>query len=490
MMAGMTVNTPHPIHQAKLFLAGFTRARLALYSWTRANQQRHPTHAIKALATVLTCSLPIAVWAGNGCDTQASLTNPQVATRQAPGIGGTGMVAARPGIGGTGMLAARPGIGGTGIDQGGLGGTGIVGVITGFASICVGGVEVHYNDDTPMSENGQPSRASALAVGQMVVVNAAGVGDQVQARQVTLLHVAIGPLQSVNAQTGQFSLLGQHAVAATPAQLAGLQSAQWVRVSGQRNATGDIVASHIEAVPPQAQAQLLGVLSQPQQGSVVGTPVDLSADQAANLAPNTEVLALGLWTGDRLVVTHLTPEPTQHALGQPERVVLEGFVRQVQGERLELDHRVMTLSAQTQVNGSTGTADAGTLRPNQQVRVIGRMDAQQHIQVERVESIHRGGSNSAHAVSKPATNDDVRAEKDNFSASDISQAHENKATDAHQNASDNNQSDSHSSDSRDAGSSSSGNSGHSGHSGSSSHSGDSKGGGSSGKSGDGHSKGK
>jgi hypothetical protein len=30
-------------------------------------------------------------------------------------------------------------------------------VITGFASICVNGVEVHYDANTPVSINGQPA---------------------------------------------------------------------------------------------------------------------------------------------------------------------------------------------------------------------------------------------------------------------------------------------------------------------------------------------
>lgn len=380
-------------------------------------RQRLPRGVALASAVLVGCG-HMAAWAGNVCDTQASLTNPQASAVQAPGIGGTGMLAARPGIGGTGMLAARPGIGGTGIDKGGLGGTGIVGVITGFASICVGGVEVHYSDDTPMSENGQPSRASALAVGQVVVVNAAGEGAEVQARQVALLHVAIGPLQSVNPASGEFALLGQRALAATPAQLAGLAPQQWVQVSGLRNAMGVIEATHVQAVPPQPQAQVLGVLVQNETQSkdtltVAGTPVVMPAKLAQQLKLNTEVMLQGQWTGDHLAVQSVTAEPTRGALGRPQRVVLEGYVRQLQGSRLDVDHRELTLSAQTQINVAATPAGTSGLSVNQRVRVIGRVDAQQRIQVERVESVRHASHTAASALpAQPQTKEEPKPKMD------------------------------------------------------------------------------
>jgi len=70
------------------------------------------------------------------------------------GVGGTGQ-AAYGGVGGTGD-AAYGGVGGTGApgSEGGIGGTGIVGTITGFASVCVSGVEVHYDEAVPLAENG------------------------------------------------------------------------------------------------------------------------------------------------------------------------------------------------------------------------------------------------------------------------------------------------------------------------------------------------
>lgn len=83
------------------------------------------------------------------------------------------MASPRPdegGIGGTGFGPVAPeeddsGIGGTGIAA--HGDTGIIGTITGFASICVGDVEIHYGTDSQVEIDGKPATAAQLAVGQV-----------------------------------------------------------------------------------------------------------------------------------------------------------------------------------------------------------------------------------------------------------------------------------------------------------------------------------
>src|SRR5213075_3081748 len=100
---------------------------------------------IRAIALALGLGLPIVLQAAPACVSQNDAGTSEVPVIQAPG-----------GTGGTGV--APGGVGGTGIgsesDNGGIGGTGIVGTITGFASICVNGLEVHFSNDVPVSENG------------------------------------------------------------------------------------------------------------------------------------------------------------------------------------------------------------------------------------------------------------------------------------------------------------------------------------------------
>src|SRR6185369_1727263 len=165
-----------------------------------------------SIATVAVLSLCPLAQAQDVCATKASAVNPA----SAPGLGGSGApagnagpeaIAGRPGLGGTGI--SNGGVGGTGISSGGIGGTGIVGVITGFASICVNGVEVHYGADTPVVADGRQGRAGDLAVGQVVAVSASGQGAQVAARRIALIHVLVGPVRAVDAATGRLEILGQ-----------------------------------------------------------------------------------------------------------------------------------------------------------------------------------------------------------------------------------------------------------------------------------------
>lgn len=174
-----------------------------------------------ALLLGLKPGLPARAQAQNLCTTQASVVNPLAV--EAPGVWKTllGWLGVRPsedkgGVGGTCVVAGRPGIGGTGISEGGIGGTGIVGVVTGFASICVNGVEVQFDADTPTSDNGQPGSARQLAVGQVVAVQAAGAAEALSARHIALIHAAVGPIETLNAATGEFRILGQSARALDP----------------------------------------------------------------------------------------------------------------------------------------------------------------------------------------------------------------------------------------------------------------------------------
>lgn len=355
---------------------------------------------LRALARAATASLPLCLalalalglpaQAQNLCATQASPVNPVAAAPS--GVGGTGAPArgrlggqARNdtgGIGGTGAVAGRPGLGGTGISEGG---TGIVGVITGFASICVNGVEVHFDAGTPVSDNGQPGSARQLAVGQVVAVRAAGAGAEVSARNIAVIHAAVGPLEAPDAATGAFRILGQTARALNPDDLSGLKAGDWVRVSGHRLAQGEIAASRIEPIAAQPQAQLNGSVGSIDADSLMvnGTRVRFDAQPLpAGLAPGREVLVSGAWDGSTLQAERVQLDPTRDGLGRVERVVFEGYV-QALGER-ELSLGLvgpLTLSPDMQIVGGS----AAELAVNRRVQVSGRVGADQRVTVERLE---------------------------------------------------------------------------------------------------------
>jgi hypothetical protein len=170
------------------------------------------------------------------------------------------------GIGGTGIRGEGGGIGGTG--QQAEADLGVIGVITGFASICVNGVEVHYDATTPVSMNGQPTAPNALAVGKVVAVRAVGNETQARARSIDIVDSAVGPVTAVEAPGTLVHVHGQR-VRVDPStvlgggltreRLAAAQVGEAMRVSGLRAADGTIVATRIEPAAPGTRATVTDV---------------------------------------------------------------------------------------------------------------------------------------------------------------------------------------------------------------------------------------
>lgn len=163
------------------------------------------------------------------------------------------------------------GIGGTGIDGGGIGGTGqraeaevgVLGVVTGFASICVNGIEVHFDAKTPVALNGDPSSAGALGIGQVVSVLAVGAGTQARAQWIDIVDAAVGPvtavesagtLLQVNKQRVRIDASTALGPGLSRTQLSAAEVGDTLRVSGLRTADGTIVATRVETAPPGTRA--------------------------------------------------------------------------------------------------------------------------------------------------------------------------------------------------------------------------------------------
>lgn len=148
----------------------------------------------------------------NYCDNDTSTINPVILANS--GIGGTGTT--QSGIGGTGFRDGETsgagnlegGIGGTGIvvSDGGIGGTGIIGIITGFASICVNGIELHYGNNTLVSVDGRLSTTRDLAVGQVIAARSLETGHQLTAQSIAIIHAAVGPISRVNTEMREMHL--------------------------------------------------------------------------------------------------------------------------------------------------------------------------------------------------------------------------------------------------------------------------------------------
>jgi hypothetical protein len=396
------------------------------------------TQATLLALLIAACSNPAPAPFGNGASTHVCASGASATNPAAPGSGGTGVLA-REGLGGTGAPQnttaadkARPSLGGSGGDGiggtgsprlagkpgdgsgDGIGGTGIVGVVTGFASICVNGLELHYAPSTPVRLGQQNASAAALQVGQVVAVRANAfapdklqAGAELQAQQIVVLHAAVGPITKLGPTAGEFSVMGQDALALAPEDLAGLRVGDWVRVSGHRAPSGQVRASRVQGIAAGIEAaQVMGPYNAIQDQSVrVGsTPVVLHAAvlaQAAGALTNgREVSVSGTWDGTRLQAQALTLAPTRASMGAVSHVLLQGFVHGVQGQELRLGYESLQIAGDVRALGQTGSPSSvpSGLQTGQRVQVRARVQANQSLVVDAFRINPESGSRGSNAA--------------------------------------------------------------------------------------------
>lgn len=288
-----------------------------------------------------------------------------------------GPVLADRGIGGTGTpstaLAAREG------GDRGIGGTGIVGVVTGFASVCVDGAEVAYDTSTPVTVDDATADPAILRAGQVVVVQARGTDDQLVATHIAVQHQVVGPVaaESVNGTT--LMVAGQKVVLDGPSPGAAMpRTGDWIAVSGLMDPDGVIHATRLDPAPVGRvliRGLLRGTAAAPMVG---GAKLRPAAGQTAR--PGQPVIVSGHFVGGRLVVDRLTPDalaidPPHYFGSQVHRYVIESYVVQDAGR--------VTFSGGFHARGSGAAAQPAraivSLRRAQGGRVevirVGRPDA-------------------------------------------------------------------------------------------------------------------
>jgi len=311
------------------------------------------------------------------------------------GLGGTGKLAVGSGLGGTGKLGANSGLGGTGkqavveggiggtgkqaAGEGGIGGTGVVGTITGFASICVNGIEIHYSAGTPVDSDGKATSVEDLRIGQVVAVEASGHGGEIQARHITVLHEVAGRIDAVDRSAARISVLGQEIVLAPGARLAGtvsdraLNVGDHAQVSGLRRADGVIVASRIDGVSRIDGPGLKGPVTRVEGGYVVvhGTRIDISrVPGAERITAGKEIQARGDWDGGTLHAREVAVQPSVPFADRVEQLELQGYIqRDTENGALRLSGLNVEVSAATRIEGG----DRADLGDDRHVLISGRV---------------------------------------------------------------------------------------------------------------------
>lgn len=328
--------------------------------------------------------------AGAGCDGGIGGTGDLA---HEGGIGGTGNLAHEGGIGGTGHLAQESGIGGTGnlAKDGGLGGTGIVGTITGFASICVNGLEVHFDQATRVSINGTTADATMLAVGQVIALHAENSPQGLHALSVAVVHALEGPVTDVAQEHGSVLVMGRTVRMTTGTKFDGLNElgdlrpGSMVRVSGYKNSRGEIVASRIQLAPGLREASAIGIVAKDRRDhlSVDGLPVTNLA-----VAPEIggEAMVRGNWNGTELIAREVVRDPSLPFVGRVNRVVAEGLIVGAAAGGLNISGFEVAIGNNTTIAG--GSRDEFVA--GRKVQITGKLEHGRHIKAERVELLRHG----------------------------------------------------------------------------------------------------
>ena len=312
------------------------------------------------------------------------------------GIGGTGKADTttncasntlangfKGGIGGTGSQAATDGIGGTGI----------IGVITDFGSIWVNGIRVQYNETTPVHAFGKRVTSDQLALGQVVAVEATSSENSVQARQITVLNVVTGPVGEINLQQNQITILGQ-AVRVTPethnVALRDLKIGSHVRISGLRETRGIIVATRIDPAPRDV-IEVSGRVDKLVNNGFSIALLSVSATSITGLEVGREVRVSGTWDGQSLHAQQLKVEPILPFNGKFEQLSLQGYVSTVnKSERIRLGAAEIVIPSNLAVPNTDrpNNSNANVHRDTQSetlIHVRVRIDADHRLVAERID---------------------------------------------------------------------------------------------------------
>jgi len=234
-------------------------------------------------------------------------------------------------------------LGGTGVSAGdlqtaerGLGGTGIVGAITGFASICINNVEVAYDTETPVFIDGRQAPVDRLRAGQVAAIDS--IGDQeLRARKVSIIYQVSGRIDALS-NTSEYGVSGQHIRLAESAKLpadAPLRPGDWVNVSGFRSQDGTISVTRIDRRSPGqvvVRGRLTGV---PGNYRIGDLPVRLPP--GADVAAGQWVVAEGSYDDNGVLVAGtinpdlVASDPTAFFAPNVTRFLIEGYMEPING---------------------------------------------------------------------------------------------------------------------------------------------------------------
>ncbi len=209
--------------------------------------------------------------------------------------------------------------------EGGIGGTGIVGTLTGFGSLYVNGLRVETAASTAITDALGPIPQSALAVGHSLTIEAADDAGQLVARRVHVTHPVIGPVRSISPDRSLLDVAGVP-VRARPESTSEIGVGAVVAVSGLWDGAS-VVASRLDVRRTGDVSVVAGAVTRdPQtQALSIGGAVSLEGAVDPSLV-GSFVTATGVSRSEAFVLQDLQTGRFTGAAGPLARLSVEGYL--------------------------------------------------------------------------------------------------------------------------------------------------------------------
>jgi hypothetical protein len=245
-------------------------------------------------------------------------------------------------------------------------------------------LEVQYDAKTQVAENIAAADANDLAIGQVVVVEAKGSDNALQADKISMVYAVAGEITAVDAANGKLTVLGQTVSmnAQTIMQddkqqtIARFKQGEQVKVSGLRLASSEIVASRIERTEAIPEPNLVGPITAIHGNVVEVYGLQIQAATVNGLGIGQEIAVAGKLSGGVLMAREITPSPSMQLYGRTEKINLQGYVG---AGAKEGQIRVGNLDVEV-----TDPAQKA-LQPGDLVQIIGRFGNDHRVIADRIE---------------------------------------------------------------------------------------------------------
>jgi len=226
--------------------------------------------------------------------------------------------------------------------------TGIIGTITGFGSIIVNGIHIHFPPNMMVNTIMGPIPARNLRIGQVVAVETQTISGRKVAQAMTMRHALAGPVEAVDPQNQTIRIMSQTVRVPDPALFAqaqrssaipygGIRPGQVVVVSGLRN--GRVVeASRIDAAPHRNFAAMSGTVTGLGNGfvEVDGISVQMSGPPPVGFEVGRDVVMAGRTVNGvfNTEATSTNVQPVEPFNGRMRYVVAEAYPQRIAQKQL------------------------------------------------------------------------------------------------------------------------------------------------------------